>query len=95
MTRGAIDCDIHPALPNTQVLVPYLDEYWRAHVLMRGLERDNYNATACPPNAPINARPDWKPAKGVPGSDFLTLQSQALDAFQRWRRVPMSRKRYR
>ena len=36
---GAIDCDIHPALPAMQALVPYLDEYWRAHVLMRGLER--------------------------------------------------------
>ena len=55
---GAIDCDIHPALPSMQVLVPYLDEYWRAHVQMRGLDRDNYTASAFPPNAPINARPD-------------------------------------
>src|SRR5580658_2384543 len=29
---GAIDCDIHPGLPGTHGLVPYLDEYWRAHV---------------------------------------------------------------
>ena len=78
---GAIDCDIHPALPGTQVLLPYLDEYWRAHVRMRGLERDNYNAAAFPANAPINARPDWKPAKGNAGCDFDTLRTQALDGF--------------
>ena len=53
---GAIDCDIHPALPSMQALVPYLDEYWRSHILMRGLERDNYTASAFPPNAPINCR---------------------------------------
>ena len=79
--RGAIDCDIHPALPSMQVLVPYLDEYWLQHVQMRGLDRDNYNASAFPPNAPINARPDWKPAKGNAGTDFETLRAQALDAF--------------
>ncbi len=70
---GAIDCDIHPALPSMQVLVPYLDEYWRSHILMRGLERDNYTASAFPPNAPINCRPDWKPAKGSAGTDLDLL----------------------
>src|SRR5579872_4317199 len=64
-----------------QVLVPYLDEYWRAHVLMRGLERDNYTASAFPPTAPINCRPDWQPAKGSGGTDPALLRSQALDAF--------------
>src|SRR6202041_2960351 len=43
---GAIDCDIHPALPGTHVLVPYLDDYWRAHVQRRGLGRANYNPPA-------------------------------------------------
>src|SRR5215469_5899053 len=79
---GAIDCDIHPALPNMQVLVPYFDEYWRSHILMRGLERDNYTASAFPPNAPINCRPHWKPAKGAAGTDVDRLRSQALDAFR-------------
>ncbi len=76
---GAIDCDIHPALPGTHVLLPYLDEYWRAHVHMRGHERDNYNAAAIPVNAPNKARPDRNPAKGYPGCDFVTLR-----AFRRW-----------
>ena len=79
---GAIDCDVHPALPGMHTLVPYLDDYWRAHIKMRGLDRDNYTASAFPPNAPINARPDWRPAKGAPGSDFDTLRSQVLDTFQ-------------
>ena len=63
---GAIDCDIHPALPAMQALVPYLDEYWREHVLTRGLERDNYTASAFPPNAPLNCRPDWRRRKAPP-----------------------------
>jgi len=27
--RGAIDCDIHPAVPDMRALLPYMDEYWR------------------------------------------------------------------
>ncbi|HVC61879.1 MAG TPA: hypothetical protein VND19_16135 [Acetobacteraceae bacterium] len=49
-----------------QALVAYLDEYWRAQVQMRCLDRDNYTASAF---APINARPDWKPIKGNAGTD--------------------------
>src|ERR1700759_1363054 len=26
---GAIDCDLHPAVPGMSVLLPYLDDYWR------------------------------------------------------------------
>ena len=25
---GAIDCDIHPAVPSTAALLPYLADYW-------------------------------------------------------------------
>ena len=66
---GAIDCDVHPALPGTHVLLPYLDEYWREHVRMRGLERDNYDLGAYPPNAPLSGRPDWRDGGKRPGSD--------------------------
>jgi uncharacterized protein len=78
---GAIDCDIHPALPGTQLLVPYLDEYWRDIVLMRGLERDNFDIGAYPPGSPLSARPDWRPPTGKPGTDLDLLRRQALDAF--------------
>ncbi len=78
---GAIDCDIHPALPGTHVLLPYLDDWWREIVRMRGLDRDNLATNAYPAGAPLSCRPDWRPAKGAPGSDPALLRAQALDAF--------------
>ena len=57
---GAIDCDIHPAVPNLRALLPYLDAHWRDHVTTRGL--DELNTIAYPVNAPLSARPvltDW------------------------------------
>lgn len=78
---SAIDCDIHPALPGTHVLVPYFDEYWREMITMRGLDRDDLSIGAYPPGAPLTCRPDWRPAKGAPGTDFDLLRAQALDGF--------------
>jgi predicted TIM-barrel fold metal-dependent hydrolase len=76
---GAIDCDLHPALPDTRALLPHLEPYWREHVLRRGMERDNLEASAFPPTAPINARPDWRPETGLPGSSLLEMQMHLLD----------------
>src|SRR5690242_13324521 len=79
--NGAIDCDIHPAVPDTRVLLPHLDPYWREHVLRRGLERDNFEISSYPVNAPINARPDWRAPAGPPGSSLPALQQQLFDPF--------------
>ncbi len=79
---GAIDCDIHPALPDTRALLPYLDEYWREHVLRRGLERENFELSSYPANAAINCRPDWRLDGRPPGSSFDALRSQVLDRMQ-------------
>jgi uncharacterized protein len=79
---GAVDCDIHPALPSTGALLPYLDDYWRDAVTMvlRSIERMELNAY--PPSAPLTARPDWRPPNGgVAGSDYELLRAQALDHF--------------
>ena len=76
-----IDCDIHPAIPTTRTLLPYLDDYWREHITRRGLETDNLELLSYPSNAPLNARPDWRPPKGPSGADFDLLRGQALDAF--------------
>src|SRR3978361_2568454 len=73
---GAIDCDIHPAVPSTRVLLPYLDDYWREHVLRRGLERENLEPSSYPVNAEINGRPDWLLPSGPPGTDLGALQSE-------------------
>jgi uncharacterized protein len=76
--HGAIDCDIHPAVPTTRVLLPYLDDYWREHVLRRGLERENLE----PNSHPINGRPDWRLPSGPPGSSLEAMQTHLLDRFR-------------
>jgi hypothetical protein len=77
-----IDCDIHPVVPTTRVLLPYLDDYWREHLIRRGIDADNLELSAYPAAAPLNSRPDWRPARGLPGADFGLVQSHVLDAFQ-------------
>ena len=79
--HGAIDCDIHPAVPATAALLPYLPDYWREAFLNRHIERYPFTLMSYPPNAPASCRPDWRPEQGLPGSDLAALQRQALDAF--------------
>ena len=79
--RGAIDCDIHPAVPDMRALLPYMDEYWREHLITRGTERLTLHMTSFPPNAPLCVRADYRPSAGLPGSDLAQLTAQALDAF--------------
>jgi uncharacterized protein len=76
-----IDCDVHAAVPDTNALLPYFDEYWREAIVNRGIDRLSLNLTSYPPNAPISARPDWRPPGKRPGSDLELLQKHALDAF--------------
>jgi len=77
----AIDCDIHPALPSTRALLPYLDDYWREHIIRRGIDADNLELSSYPSSAPLNSRPDWRPPGGTPGADFDLVRSHVLDAF--------------
>ena len=35
---GGIDCDLHPAVPGMAALLPYLDDYWREQVIVRGID---------------------------------------------------------
>ncbi len=76
-----IDCDIHPAVPSTRALLPYMDAYWREHIIRRGIDGDNLELSAYPMAAPLNSRPDWRPASGLPGANFEALRSQVLDTF--------------
>lgn len=77
----AIDCDVHIAVPSTKVIMPYLDEYWHAQFLLRGIDRLSWNLTGAPPNAPLSCRPDWRPAAGAPGTDIGLLTAKAIDGF--------------
>lgn len=59
---GAIDCDVHPQVPGIKALVPYLDDYWREMVELRGI--DGFESRSYPPLSPLSARPDWRGANG-------------------------------
>lgn len=79
---GCIDCDIHAVVPTTRALLPYFEPYWREHVQRRGLERDSFETTNYPANAPINKRPDWALPNALAGSSLEALQSHVLNRFQ-------------
>ena len=76
---GGVDCDLHPAVPHLTSLLPYLNDYWRDQVTSRGMT--DLLSQSYPPNSPISARPDWRPAQGKPGSSFADMQAQALAPF--------------
>src|SRR5262249_56224919 len=60
---AAIDCDVHPTVPDMAALLPYLDDFWRATVVERGI--NSLETVTYPPNAPLTARPQW-PGKNRP-----------------------------
>src|SRR6266851_320366 len=76
---GGVDCDLHPAVPHLTSLVPYMNDYWRDQVTTRGMT--DLVSQSYPPNSPITSRPDWRPAKGKPGSDLDDMKAQALNRF--------------
>jgi len=80
-THGAIDCDVHVAVPDTAVLLPYLDDYWRDQIVNRHIHKQPFHLQSYPPNSPLSCRPDWRPDKGFPGADLDLLRKHALDAF--------------
>jgi uncharacterized protein len=77
---AAIDCDVHPAVPNLKALFPYLDEYWRESFLERGIP--GFEANTYPPNAPISVRPDLRRDGARAATDVGELTTQVFD---RWR----------
>jgi predicted TIM-barrel fold metal-dependent hydrolase len=79
ITKGGIDCDVHPAVPSAKALLPHLEPYWREHMLRRGLERDSFDITAYPASVPLSGRPDWRLPSGPPGSSLKALQDHVLD----------------
>jgi uncharacterized protein len=69
----AIDCDIHPAIPNVAALLPYMDAYWQDQFVLRAI--DGIDLASYPPNAPLSCRPDWRPRQGKPGTDIGMLHA--------------------
>src|SRR5215470_2074195 len=79
--KGAIDCDLHPAMPSASALLPYLDDYWRDQLVNRHIDKYSFVLTSYPPGSPLSARPDWRQSSGAPAGDLDAIRSQALDAF--------------
>jgi uncharacterized protein len=76
---GAIDCDVHNAVPSIEVLYPYLSDRWRDYVIEHGvtsLEPNYY-----PEGVDLSSRLGSKPPSGdPPGSDPTLMREQLLDA---------------
>jgi uncharacterized protein len=77
--QGAIDCDIHPGVPDIKALLPYMSEFWRTSFVHRGI--DGFDMMSYPPGAPITCRPDWRVAGERPGFSLDAMRTQALDRF--------------
>jgi predicted TIM-barrel fold metal-dependent hydrolase len=79
MLAGAIDCDLHPSVPNLKALHPYMTDHWRDIIVQRGLSE--LESIAYPANSPLTARPDWRPEGRKPASTLDLVRTQALDPF--------------
>lgn len=79
LLKGAIDCDVHPAVSELTDLIPYMDEYWADQFTMRGI--DGLESVSYPPNAPLTCRSDWRRAGIRPGSSCEHMKADLLDAF--------------
>ena len=56
--KGAIDCDVHPHVPDIAALARHMNDYWREAVAVRGIT--GFESIAYPPKAPLTMRPDWR-----------------------------------
>ncbi|MGI9435478.1 MAG: amidohydrolase family protein [Geminicoccaceae bacterium] len=76
---GAVDCDVHPSVPGISALLPYLDDYWRDMVEVRGME--GFESRAYPPRVPASARSDWRRG-GIRAAETVDVVRE--DLLDRW-----------
>ena len=77
MSIDAIDCDVHPTVTGNEVLLPYLETYWRDSVVERGM--GSLESASYPPMAPISARPDFRGKNGYAATGVAQLSAQVAD----------------
>ena len=77
---AAIDCDVHPTVPDMTALLPYLDDFWRATVVERGI--NSLETVTYPPNAPLTARPQWRGKNGRAATTAAELTAHVCDRWQ-------------
>jgi predicted TIM-barrel fold metal-dependent hydrolase len=75
----AIDCDVHPALPEMPALMPYLPDHWRDAVTERGIP--SLESISYPPHAPITARPDWRGEDGLAAASLGDIERHVFARF--------------
>jgi predicted TIM-barrel fold metal-dependent hydrolase len=79
---GAIDCDVHPAMPGVTALLPYLNDYWRDQISNRHIDRLPFQLSSYPPASPLSARPDWRPGpEQGRASPADSIRAHVLDRF--------------
>jgi predicted TIM-barrel fold metal-dependent hydrolase len=79
--RRAIDCDIHPAVPSVDVLVPYLSAYWQEQVRQTGFKGPI--DTAYPLSAATSARPGLPEAhSGSVAAQLRAIRAHILEPEQ-------------
>jgi len=76
----AIDCDVHPTVPDMKALLPYLDDFWRETVEERGI--NSLETVTYPPNAPLSARAQWRDQHGRAATAASELTAQVCDRWQ-------------
>jgi predicted TIM-barrel fold metal-dependent hydrolase len=76
LTTAAIDCDVHPQVPNLKALFPYLEPYWRDSFTERGIP--GFESNTYPPDVPLSVRADFK-GKDHPATDVTRLTAQVFD----------------
>jgi uncharacterized protein len=79
MRAAAIDCDIHPGVPDIKALLPYMSDFWQESFIDRGI--DGFDMMSYPLNAPITCRPDWRIKGQRPGASLAAMRTQALEKF--------------
>jgi predicted TIM-barrel fold metal-dependent hydrolase len=83
MTRGIVDCDIHPNMASDAELLPFMPRRWADHLRDYGPLNHQGLAFALqhPRFNPGVARADsWPPGGGPPGSDLDFMRAHHLDA---------------
>ena len=71
---GAIDCDVHPTVPDNTALLPYLDEFWRDSVVSRGI--NSLESISYPTQSPLTSRPEWRGKDGYAATDPKELAAR-------------------
>jgi len=77
--NGPIDCDVHPTVSGMNMLLPYLDDFWRNSVEERGI--DFLDSISYPQGAPNTARADWRDASGFAATSVEQVRAQVLDGW--------------